>query len=575
MENDTSNIIRMMQQNPVDPSEHDELATAWNRFCEKSWADAEATEQFAQIETAALTRLAEEGRTTPASDVGSDIGRILESFPHATYLVAKDGRVAAYNSAAFSQFDLKIGDGIDSLPFKLDKGERLGKFVQKTLQSKSEDNIVLLKRLRSTTNDKDSLIVVSPSAQADKLCLLFVIDSKTQANSIALLRRQFSLTDTECENLSLFIEGYSVQEIASKRCRSYETIRSQFQTLLKKTNSHSQTDLLRTTLSVSDFVRNIDIISKKVNHPHRRRAELIIDGGRIVEVTLSGDPNGEPVFNLCNAAFYTFNQEIEHLLNENNVRIISLCLPGYGNTDPVPKDEQRQLRIREDVEQVLDMLKIDQCILMTTNTSPPITFDLAVALPQRFKHVLQVAACAPFKYTKNVGSKAPWADAALKAGDKHPGIKKLLLKGGIKAWKALGAERFMRLQFAGHKHDLHFVMLPDNLEEHKDALGSATKFGVDAMTEDVSLSFEDWSSAVVACPLKITVLQGELDKVFIMSCARAMANDHKDKIALVEVKGAGFTLIYSHPMLVIEHIQRIAALSKNPIGEIQSVSLST
>jgi len=65
----------------------------------------------------------------------------------------------------------------------------------------------------------------------------------------------FDLTEMEADVMSKIVNGMSVQEIAAKKHRSVDTIRSQLKSIMKKTNTKRQVDLVRiATTSVARFL---------------------------------------------------------------------------------------------------------------------------------------------------------------------------------------------------------------------------------------------------------------------------------------------------------------------------------
>ena len=80
---------------------------------------------------------------------------------------------------------------------------------------------------------------------------------------------------------------------------------------MAKMGANSQAALLRKALSLSDFVTEISKFNTVLEHPHRRRADIMRAGGRLVEVVFTGDPNGMPVVHSPTVATYCFNPQTE------------------------------------------------------------------------------------------------------------------------------------------------------------------------------------------------------------------------------------------------------------------------
>lgn len=105
------------------------------------------------------------------------------------------------------------------------------------------------------------------------------------------------------------MEGYSLKDIAKVRARSYASIRTQFNSLMTKMGAHSQASLLRSALSLAEFTTEIEKLSKVLEHPFRRSANIMRDDGRMVDVCFCGDPAGTPLLHIPTAAANRFNSK--------------------------------------------------------------------------------------------------------------------------------------------------------------------------------------------------------------------------------------------------------------------------
>ena len=68
------------------------------------------------------------------------------------------------------------------------------------------------------------------------------------------MQEAFKLTDAEVEIIRALVEGKSVKEICEERKRSMETVRTQMRSILAKTETRSQSELIRITMSLMDVV---------------------------------------------------------------------------------------------------------------------------------------------------------------------------------------------------------------------------------------------------------------------------------------------------------------------------------
>ncbi len=558
MEVSSSSIIKKIEHWEDSPLEYDELVIAWNALCGQSWAESVDDFQFADIENAAISALSVNPDSERSGHIGNEISRMLSSFDYPTFMVSTEGRVAAINTATSLEFELNIGDTIDHLPYVLDSSQKISSLVREALNTEeNEDLDAILERGHGKNDDRDATIAVTVSLGRVPTALVFVVTTKWKPRSALLLKRQFNLTSTEAELLVSFVDGYSTQDIAQKRKRSHATIRTQLQSILAKTGARNQTELLRVSLSVSDFATNIGVIVDAVNHPYRRRAEILREGGRLVEVTLMGDLQGDPILTIANAANYTFNANIEQKLFEAGLYIISVCTPGCGRTDRAPSGEERLDCLEGDVSSVLNQLNVERCPLMAYNANSPVCYALTNRIPERFCHILHIAACTPLRYQTSFETQSTWATGIIKASVGHPAMKQMLIKGAMKAWVTIGAKQFMRLQMSSNPVDAKHVLEAGNIREYDHALKTATMSGITAASQDLGLLFEDWLADVQSNSLNITIIHGVDDKVTTIDAIRGFAAAFPKKIELIELKNAGMPLLQSHTDEIINLLKPV------------------
>ena len=270
-----------------------------------------------------------------------------------------------------------------------------------------------------------------------------------------------------------------------------------------------------------------------------------------------GDFNGKPVVTVATASFYTLTAEIEKVLHDEGLCIISVCTPGCGQTDPAFDNTHRLQTFCSDIAAVMDLQKIDKCPLLAITHSSPICYYLARHLPDRFSHLVQLNAAVPLKFAAASKTQSPWVNGILRAYDNHPTLGKLLLKGGCKAWAAIGASNVVRFQLSSNPVDAEFALRTDNLAEFEYALKTATSNGITSAVEDLSLSFGDWTENVEESPIQVTIMHGEQDILFHYDAVQEFAARFSDKVSLLTYSDAGFLLVYKYPVQSIRRLRSV------------------
>ena len=125
---------------------------------------------------------------------------------------------------------------------------------------------------------------------------------------------------------------------------------------------------------------------------------------------------------------YTFNAEFEKMLFDANLLLISVCPPGYGKTDPTPKDNSWINQGCDDILAVLDQLNIPRCVLLIKYTNAHMSYRIARLNPSRFTHIVQLSTCGPAVYDKPCGSRSSWISGILKASISNSAMSGILLR---------------------------------------------------------------------------------------------------------------------------------------------------
>ena len=572
----THEVVKKIKADFDDPNEFDELVDAWRSLCERSRNETSEDLKFADIEKAAIAALSTTPREPSADHIGHDISRMLNSFDYPTYLVTSDGYVAASNLCAWKEFSLEVNDPINELPFQIEGSEDISQLISSLVRKKTtnSESTLLLKRAHASLGQLDATIAITVSFGQIPTALVFVITTRWKHDSVNLLKRQYGLTRAEAEILISFVDGYSSQDIAKQRSRSHQTVRAQFQSIREKLGVRNQTDLLRTTLSVSGFTSGIGSITNAVEHPHRRKSENIRQGGRVVEATLMGDFTGDPIVTIAAISQYTFNAEFEQLLFDANLVLISICPPGYGKTDPTPKGISWIDQTADDMLAVLDQLHIPRCILLIKYTNAPMSYRIASLHPDRFSHIVQLSTCGPAVYDKPSKGRSTWISGTLKACLSNSAIAGILVRGYIKSMATIGAGQFMRLQMSSNPVDAKYALLAQNIAESQHAIDTATRRGISGAVEEHELAFGDWSADIECVETDITFIHGRKNKLFTIESVRSLASLFPDKINLIEVEDAGFTVVLSHPKKVVEILRSVvnaySIVSDRSLDQLQS-----
>ena len=551
-----ADIVKALSGIDSDPESFNAFIEHWNSIF--SIGRQEGPRDFAKIEAAALASVEAADSIGNTSFLGRQVGPLLERFDTPAYLVERNGRVAAQNRAAIQTFDIAINGTLDALPFDLEKGEPISDAITGCLNPLRNMQDAVLKRAYGKDDENTATLSIAPSKSNDgkpDAALVFVIDGRWATNAADLFRREFDLSKAEQDLLVAFLDGQTTQMMAASRQRAHATIRTQFHSVMSKMGARTQTELLRNALSVSQFADQIEEIANVMRHPYRKRVDIVRPGGRSVEVTMSGAFGGKPIVLIQSGVRYTFQSKTEHAFREANLCVLSICRPGFGDTDPAPADQQPDETFAGDLGSLLDQLGYTKCLMMSEAMSSGAMYRIAPYVTERVSGLVQVAAAAPANYFRDIETSVSWAQGMLNAAARNPSLLRLMLKTSTRAWKALGQKNFRKMAFRMDKVEFDLVMQPEALLEADAALNTATKQGFDAIISDMASLFSDFRDVVANTSLPILAIHGSSDPVFRIEATRRFSEDFKSRMTLIEISDAGFSAMSTHAKMIAGHIE--------------------
>lgn len=559
MTNRDTSFLKLLRCAGENPESHHDWICSWRKLHDELRNIPESSQGFSEIEHVALGSIANVNISATHAHLSCEVRRALNSFKHPAFLVNSHGQILAQNAMVGATYDLNIGDNISDLPVTLKFAESVRDVVRNAICSNFNKSKVVFKQASVLCSNHEITLAITRSNHGESAnALVFIISSNFSEKAALIIKKHYELTTAETQILVSFVKGFSLKEIANDRARSYATIRTQFNSLMTKMGTHNQATLLRTALSLSEFNTDIEKISDILAHPYRRSANIMREGGRMVDVCFCGDPAGTPLLHIPTAASNSFNANIEEILFKAGLYLITVCPPAHGMTDPPPSGMNRRQCQAEDIEAILDMLNINTCPVLVTSAGTYSAFNMATYMPERISQIFLVAACPPGTYWSQYGTRAPWTDAIFRIDEKYAAVRKIIGAANLKALVTVGSKQYHKLQLAENMKDVKTVMQPENVVELEYALESATTFGLSSILEDIRVLFTDYSEIIPQSSCKVFILHGKKDPMFPVEAMRKLKSDYPDRIDLYEFEGAGFTLFLSHTEIVANMLANFA-----------------
>ena len=536
-----------------DPFRFDEMLDHWNA----AFQEGGCNPVTADVELAADQALIEIAAREDSELIGVRLRQLIHTLPHAALAVRADGMITSMNEVAMKRTPIGPGDSVDDLPFQLENAEPLSGLVRWALDRRNSEGEVQLKRAIAESDGRLATLAILPSIpnEAEPSALVFVIDPVWRAEVEVLLARAFQLTAAESAVLMAFLDGKSMADIAAARETSVVTVRTQFQRLMEKTGAHSQAELMRNTLAISTFFQDLEPVSEVAGHPHRKRFDVMRPGGRSLDVTLSGDMRGLPVVMLSTLRIHTFPNWDEAKLADAGILVIHVWRQGHGNSDPLPIDAELARRMADDLVAPLDQLGIARCPVACFEASLVDAMRMAHHTGNRITRIMSFSSFLPLNLRRMEAIRIPWAIAMTRAAQTSPRLLRMIIIAGNKAWQAMGARRFARMQLKASPADLRTVDLPGVVECLQRALLSSISQGLDENCRTMYDAFGNWEDELRNCPLPIEMVHGDEDACTKIDDVRWLAENIFQHVSVTGVPDAGYMLPYGHPEALIDCVR--------------------
>ncbi|MCC5968508.1 MAG: helix-turn-helix transcriptional regulator [Pararhodobacter sp.] len=452
----------------------------------------------------------------------NDAAAALQPFGSVPALLV-DGqlRLRAVNSDATKVLGVAVGGAIADLPLAADDIRQVGRTVRELLSGKKGDTAMLrlhaddarsgamLFRLQCcTSNTGESLVVVATNR----------IAWRDGFNEV--LEDAFDLTPTEIEIVRGLTEQGSIAEIARHRGRSVDTIRAQLKSILFKTETHSQTELMRLIWSALDMIRSPAVSETDDGAPLSRGQKtlatleynrLMQADGRQISYLKLGDPAGRPVVYLSlDLGLSRWPASAEREAARRGICVIVPVRPGYGVTSPVPRTVDYDAALIDDALRILDAEKVARCPILTLGDDAFYGFRLAGAQPARFSALIACAGVLPITRHEQFARMEKWHRNVVATAKYTPHLMMFFAKLGNWFVRKIGKEKFVETVFASSPADLATFADPEVREAMivgSEIMLTDTFAAHEAYTRSlIGGKTEDWSADAIRLKDQIPVI---------------------------------------------------------------------
>lgn len=222
--------------------------------------------------------------------------------------------------------------------------------------------------------------------------LLLALDQDREQNKLqSNLISEYSLTEKEQSVLLRLVHGKNLKKIATEMFISDNTVRTHIKALFRKTNTNSQTDLVRLVLTHESQVLDsyFDSGSSFIasNAPQLEEKHIIIPSGHKIFYREYGPQDGDPII-VCHNGFgcrVSIPHNYQEVCNTTGKRLIIPDRPGYGLT---PFIEDHPNNWIANLNEFIDAMELNSFEILGNIFGSAIAMAFAEQADERLKRVI-------------------------------------------------------------------------------------------------------------------------------------------------------------------------------------------
>ncbi len=407
-------------------------------------------------------------------DETSEIEAILAPFDRVGAFVL-DGtqHIRAANGTAKTLMGLHKGTPLSDLPINPEDIEAVRRTLRGLFSDSPEDSAIL--RVRSVQKGHFMVLRLQLCATRDGTPLALAASNEVgwPEGFRDILRKAFGLTGAEADVVRGLVECCSVNEIAEQRGRSVDTIRAQIKSILGKTETHSQVELVRLALSMMDMVNltvssapGLRVVSRGSGALEEREFHaLLTPDGRRLDYLVLGDPKGTPVLFLpLDYGLVRWPAPAEAEAARRGIRVIVPVRAGYGYSDAVPKTVEYDAALITDTLQILDAEGAGPCPILSLGGDSYYAVRLCRTAPERFTAIIGCAGVLPLTRREQYERMEKWHRFILAGAKYTPHLLPFMVKAGFLLARKIGKRGFVHAVYGQCPADVETFENPDVFE---------------------------------------------------------------------------------------------------------------
>lgn len=494
---------------------------------------------------------------------------VLADIPRSAAFLSDGGAmIVACNRPAEVAFGIAEAGPFAALPFEEEDRVLLQGVIRRVAARKAEKVVTL--RIRSTVTGSPVILRVSPVDGGVTRPLALVVSTELvwPEGFQTTVQEAFGLTAAEVEIVRGVTLGLPLRDIAEARGRSLETVRTQVRSVLAKTETHSQAELVRVVLGLLDVAliptgsETAPAGPRGALEPRLAREVRAADGRRLTWIEF-GTPGGRPVLYMhLDFGLIRWPAAAERAAAARGLRVIVPVRQGYGRTEPLPKGADHLAGVTQDYATVLDHLGLSGAVVVPLGADLRFALNLSLQRPDLVRGIVGAACQLPIRTPGQYERMDKWQRFILANARYAPKILPFLVQAGFSLARRLGKEAFFRQVNGGSPADMETFSRPDvrlAVLEGSDVCLAPKWSAHAAFTAECIGSEKDWSALVRAVRVPVLLLQGDQDPQSPVATIRELAADFP-QLEVRFLPGTGQLLFFAEWPQVLDAVVEMQAV---------------
>ena len=534
-------LIEALYELALYPDNFDSFAEMWEHYLIENVpsSGADISERLSRHFGRAFQILEKFGRDDTITDQTLETSLDTRDLP--SIAINLDGEILALNDDAKHLFNTKnTTPTIEDLANKKSL-ELLSKGISNARQGQPFPMVVLL------ANSQPALLLLQRLPSSETV-LIDITGSRWDVRMHATLMSMYALTQTECTVASLLYQGLTVADIAARENRAVDTIRQHTNSLLRKTQTHSQPRLMK-LLTSFNFAQSSNEQVRWANSKCENHI-LTLNDGRLYGYYDSGSNSQKTIVSLHGLLHDPELPDLMHKsLEEDGYRIIGPSRAWFGDSSPPSNTDNILVDSAHDLIELLDHLQIESAILLGHMAGSAHAYTTAALYPDRVEKIINISGVVPLQNERQFKSMPMGVRAVIRTAKYFPSLLPTLIRTALSLIDRGDIRKLFNTIYRTSQIDIDATKQDCVFQRLSIGYRFAAHHGHSAYTYEGLAVAQDFSHVLEKVTCVTHLIHGEYDGLISINSVSDFS-DNQENMHVSMIKGVGQLMMYTKPKQV-------------------------